>query len=205
MKRVFILLLIASSLALLCPASFAQDQSAAAAAAAARQDAEERYRHLSATVEELQAALDVQRRRIDTLAGELKSFRDESARTGHDAVTREEFKDYAEKLRELAQKQDADRKLILDEIKKLATAPLVRAPEKKAAAEPPKAAAKPDKEETGYEYVIKEKDTLSAIVVACREKGLKVTVKQVLEANPKVNPNRLLPGQKIFIPAPSAP
>ncbi len=191
-------------MALLCPASLAQDQAAAAAAAAARQDAEERYRHLSATLEELQATLEAQRRRIDTLAGELKSFRDETARTSHDAVTREEFKDYAEKLRELAQKQDADRKLILDEIHKLAKAPVGRPSERKPEAEPPKAASKPDKEETGYEYVIKDKDTVSAIVVACRERGVKVTVKQVLEANPKVNPNRLIPGQKIFIPAPNA-
>jgi LysM repeat protein len=43
---------------------------------------------------------------------------------------------------------------------------------------------------------------LSAIVEAYRTKGIKVTLKQVLEANPNLNEKKLYVGQKIFIPLP---
>ncbi len=54
----------------------------------------------------------------------------------------------------------------------------------------------------GFEYVIKSGDTLEAIVQAYREKNIKVTVSQIVNANPGLKPERLRVGQKIFIPAP---
>jgi len=56
----------------------------------------------------------------------------------------------------------------------------------------------------GFEYTIEPNDTLSVIVKAYREKNIKVTVDQILKANPKLDPNRLKVGTKIFIPAPPA-
>ena len=41
------------------------------------------------------------------------------------------------------------------------------------------------------------------IIQAYRQKGVKVTRKVVEEANPTMNPNRLLRGQKVFIPDPA--
>ena len=60
--------------------------------------------------------------------------------------------------------------------------------------------ARPEK---GYEYVIKESDTLSAIARAYNEQGIKVTVQQILDANQGLKAENLKPGKKIFIPAPA--
>ena len=43
---------------------------------------------------------------------------------------------------------------------------------------------------------------LSIIALAYREKGIKITSEQILQANPGLKPNRLSVGQKVFIPAP---
>lgn len=56
--------------------------------------------------------------------------------------------------------------------------------------------------EKGYEYVIQSGDTLSSVAQAYREKNIKVTVDQILKANPGLNANKLKVGQKIFIPTP---
>ena len=52
-----------------------------------------------------------------------------------------------------------------------------------------------------YKYVVKPDETLSEILVAYRkEYGLKTTLAQVRAANPKLNPERLRPGQTVLIP-----
>ena len=50
--------------------------------------------------------------------------------------------------------------------------------------------------------MIQSGDTLSVIVKAYAEKNIKVTVDQIVAANPGLNPKRLRVGQKVFIPAP---
>ncbi len=57
-------------------------------------------------------------------------------------------------------------------------------------------------QQNGYYYAIQSGNTLSAIAKAYQAKGVKVTVKEILAANPGLNPNSLIVGQKIFIPAP---
>jgi LysM repeat protein len=54
----------------------------------------------------------------------------------------------------------------------------------------------------GFEYVIQDGDYPAKIVKAYAAKNIKVTVKQILDANPGLNPNKMIIGQKIFIPAP---
>lgn len=190
---------LAGGLALL-PAARAQD---AAAARLEQQDAEERYRRLNATVEECQATLEAQRKRLDALVSEIRGLREDLARaaTKDSIVGREEFRQLAETVREIDQKREADKRLILEEIAKLAKAPVAPQPrvEKKAT---PESSAKPARDENGYEHTVKSGETVSAIVNAFRDQGVKVTLKQVLDANPGLNPNKLKVGQKIFIPEP---
>jgi LysM repeat protein len=50
---------------------------------------------------------------------------------------------------------------------------------------------------TGYEHVVKEGDTLSAIATA-----YKVKISAIIEANQLKNPDTLIKGQKLFIPKP---
>lgn len=58
--------------------------------------------------------------------------------------------------------------------------------------------------ELGYEYVVQSGDTLEAIAQAYCEHGIPVTVEELIEANPSLDPAKLLIGQKIFIPSPKA-
>jgi len=52
----------------------------------------------------------------------------------------------------------------------------------------------------GYEYIVKSGDTIAAIVAAYQQSGVKVTVNQVLKANPaepqppESGPESLRPG-----------
>ena len=53
-----------------------------------------------------------------------------------------------------------------------------------------------------FEHTIEPKQTLSDIIAAYnKNNGLKVTLKDVLKANPRLNKDRLLVGRKIRIPA----
>jgi LysM repeat protein len=170
-----------------------------AAAAADRLEAEERYRRLNALLEELQATLEAQRRRLDALVSEVQSLRNDAQRRSQQAVSREEFQQYVEQLRQLDEKREADRKLILGELAKLASAPPAK-PDSTKDRSTASASAKP---EEFIEYEVKPGDTVSAIVAACREQGLKVTVAQIAAANPKLNVDVVRPGQKILIPKPA--
>jgi LysM repeat protein len=61
---------------------------------------------------------------------------------------------------------------------------------------------KPSTQEKGFEHVVKSGETLDAIALGCKEQNIKVTVAQILKANPGLKAERLKVGQKIFIPAP---
>jgi LysM repeat protein len=53
-------------------------------------------------------------------------------------------------------------------------------------------------------YVVKSHETLSLIVDAYRDQGIKVTVAQVRKANGLTSKSVLHVGQKLFIPKPGA-
>jgi len=170
---------------------------------------DERYRRLNGIVEELAGAQATLQKRIGTLSDEVRVVRDEQGRSTGQFVRHDDLRKaldaLAEKVRELDRKREEDKKLILDELRKLAQTPLtesrprrVREPDP----EPPPAASGPLK---GYEYVVKSGDTLAAILAAYQQSGVKVSQSQVIKANPGLNPDRLKVGQKLFIPEPSAP
>ena len=50
-------------------------------------------------------------------------------------------------------------------------------------------------------YIVQSGDSLAAIVAACRQLGVEVSVEDVQRAN-SLEPDRLRVGQKLFIPAP---
>lgn len=165
----------------------------AAAAAAARQDAEERYKRLNAAVEDLITAQAAQQKKINDLTAALAELREEMARDAAKNTTRDDLRSLAEKVREIEKNREADKKLILEAIDKLKVAAVRPAAPSTTAAERP---------EKGYEHVVQSGDTLSSIVAAYRKEGIKVTMDMVLKANPKLDPNKMQIGQKIFIPQP---
>ena len=176
-------------------------RAADAASIAEQQEREERYKQLRSDFEELMTTQAVLQKRIQTLADEIKTLRDEKNRPQPDLVTREDLKTLGAKIEEVDKKREADNQKILAEIEKLAKTPAPPEPVPKTG---PKSAGvgttPPGGTDKGFEYEVRPGDTLAAIVQAYRKAGVKVTVDQVMKANPRLNDKRLLVGQKIFIP-----
>jgi LysM repeat protein len=161
---------------------------------------------LSGQIQDLLAAQERQTKQIAALEKEVSDLREKvSAPQVSDSASREDLKNLAEQVREVDKNRQADRKLILKEIEKLgrvaagggSPATSHKAPPK---ADDDSAAAAPSIPQNGYYYTVKSGDTIAAIAKAYNEQGVKVTIPEILKANPKVDPAKLLVGQKVFIP-----
>ena len=176
MKRIFLICLLTFTL---LPFLRAQD--------AATQEQLDRLR---SEVSSLQTAnADLQKKLSDVLK-ELQELKAQTKPTGNYAGA-DDVKQLAESIKEVDRKRAADRELILSEIKKLPKALSV-----------PQVTERSTPAEKGYEYTVQSGDTLSAIVKAYRDQGVKVTVDDVIKANTGLNANSLQVGKKIFIPNP---
>ncbi|HEU5125512.1 MAG TPA: LysM peptidoglycan-binding domain-containing protein [Verrucomicrobiae bacterium] len=173
----------------------------AAPAISQAQDAatEERLNKLSARIDVLLEAKDLQNKRIEELERAVNALQQQINKPSPNYASQEDLKNLADKIREVDQKRQDDNEQILKsvkvELRKLANAVPVAPVRPSATATPV-----PDK---GYEYVIQSGDTISAIVSAYRDQGIKVTTEQIVNANPGLKPTSLRVGQKIFIPAPT--
>lgn len=184
---------------------------ATASAIADRQEAEERYRRMSADVEGLLSANAALQRRISAIADELRRLRDDHERLEKNSTVQDEIRRLAKKIEEVDQKRIEDRELILKEMKEL-TRLLSAAPPSRSNFDPPSSRTHGNEEtkplpDKGYEYTIQSGDTVATVLAAYnaefKKNGQKpLSLKQVLEANPGLNPNRIRVGQKIFIPLP---
>ena len=170
---------------------------------------------LSGQIQDMNELLESQRKHIDALEKEISDLRDKvNTPVANDYVSHDELKKIADQIGEVDKRRQADSDMIATQIANLAHT---------AAVTPPPASRHPASTSTtstgdgsgsgsdntstpqnGYYYPIKPGDTLSLIIKAYRDKGVKVTSKQVLKANPGLDPNMLLVGKKIFIPDPSA-
>lgn len=190
MKRIPFLLIVFS----LCAAPALRAQDAAT---------QERLDKLTGQVQDLIASQEAVQKRLDALQADLRDLHDRVNSANTSAPTPEDLRRLGEKIEEVDRKRAADYERIVSQIENLGkavtTAPPPPVRPRKQAAEEAAPASASDK---GYEYVIKRGDSLSLIAVAFREKNIKVSVKEILDANPGVNPDRLRVGQKIFIPAP---
>jgi LysM repeat protein len=193
MKRVSFLLVVLA----LCtpPALRAQDAAT-----------EERLNKLSARIDDMEASRDALKKRVDELAKELDSVREQSAKPNTSYARPEDLNQLTKEIKEVDRKRMDDAEKIHTELLKLREvlkAPLT--PPKKAPVSVHKdTAVTPDSTtpDKGFEYVIKSGDTLDAVAQAYREQNVKVTVAQILKANPGLKAEKLYVGKKIFIPAP---
>lgn len=167
----------------------------AASIIASSEEAEERYKRMVSAIEELQAGHAALRKRVLELEETVAKLREELYRATNGTVSKAELAALAEKLVELDKSRESDKKLILDQLARLGAS----LKNLHVSPPPPKESNVPEK---GYEYVVQPGDTLSKIVKAYNDAGIKVTLKQVQDANPGLNLNSLKVGQKIFIPAP---
>jgi len=195
--------IVTCGLALCATGAFSQTPSPAALNAE-RQEMEERYNRLDAAFKDLQASYVALQKRVAELETAVADLRAQMNKTPTNLATQEELKRLAEKLVELDQARKRDNELVLEKLRELGKT-LVKAPPAPPAKETNAARrveSTQQKAEKGYEYVVEKGDTLLKIVKAYQDAGIKVTSKQVEEANPGVNWQRLQIGQKIFIPAP---
>lgn len=173
-------------------------------AIAERQEAEERHKRLNARVEDIEQAQQSIRDSLTRLNEEFGKLREEIARANNsskDTATQESIKRLADAIQEVDKKRMADNERVLATLSDLKRGFSERPspPVKPILANPPPPRTGTEK---GYDYAIRQGDTLSGIVTALVKQGIKVSQKQVSEANPSVNWNKLKVGQKIFIPAP---
>lgn len=175
---------------------------AGAVLSAGAQDAatEERLNQLNGKLDNIIEAQRTQQKQIDALAKEIETLREQVNRPTADAATQEELKRVWKALEDIDHKRREDAEKTSALLTKLG---------QKVAATPPVAprrtSSNPAGEkasEKGFPYTIEQGDTLSVIVQAYREKNMKITVDQILKANPGLDPKRLQVGKQIWIPAP---
>ena len=162
---------------------------------------------LSGQIQDLTDTIENQRKHIDALEKEIADLRDKvNTPVVNDYANRAELKSLAEQVQEIDRKRKEDSEMIADQIQKLVkiatTPPPEITPRRNSSpttprVEEPTASNIPEK---GYEYEIKPGDNLGLILKACRDKGVKISLSQLKAANPKMNPDVLIPGRKIFIP-----
>ena len=194
----------------LCASPLAAQESATAAAE--REEMEVNFRRMKSNVEQLQETLQTQQKRMADMVAEIHSLREQVDRLkakGESTATQESIKQLAEKIEEVDKKRLADNESITRKLaglskelsttltQKIATPPPAVKPDTAPAADP---SLPPEK---SFEYKIKDGDTLSRIVTDLRAQGWKITQKQVMDINPKVNWGKLRIGQTVYIPQPA--
>ena len=151
------------------------------------------------------AAQEAQQKRVDELAKGLGGLREQLGRTDACYASQQELRNLVDTILNVDQERLRDGEQIHIELANLGR--MLTMPPAPKEATPVAMTASPDSDrptalERGYEYVIQAGDTLSAISRAYREKNIKVSVDQILKANPGLKPEKLRPGQRILIPAP---
>jgi nucleoid-associated protein YgaU len=168
---------------------------------------EERLNKLAGRIDNLADAQEVMKKQLEDLAKDIQALREQSAKPSASYARPEDLNHLAEAVKEVDRKRldDAEKTHAeLLKLRKLLEAPM-SSTKKGASTRSPKdtsASPGPATSEKNFEYVIKPGDTLDAIVQAYKEKNIKVTVSQIVNANPGLKPERLRVGQKIYIPAP---
>lgn len=204
-------LLFAALLVLPLSSTKAADESPAAVAE--REAAEEREKRVNARMEDMEKTVQSYEKRITALNEEIRSLRDEIGKVrdaNGDSQTKESLKRLRDAVEEVDKKRLEDNRKVVAALedlqsfikKNMVSGPAPRTPTG-TGAKPIHTQTVPRKDtENGYEYTVAEKDTLSGIISKLRSaKNMKITQKQMIDANPEVNWNRIQPGQKIFIPS----
>jgi LysM repeat protein len=166
---------------------------------------EERFNKLAGQIQDLQAGQEALAKRFDALGKELESLRSQADKPAGNYASEEDVKRLAEAVKEIDRKRLEDYEKIRLELKNLGKSLAAPAPTRKAVPTtiPDNSTSEkaniPDKY---FEYPVKKGDTLSLIVQAYRDKNIKVTMDQILKANPGLKPEKMRVGQIIRIPPP---
>ena len=162
---------------------------------------EERLNKLSAQIDVLIEAKDAQNKRIEELAKQLREVQEQVNKPSGNYASSDDVQKLADAIKEVDKKRKDDNEKVVQELQNLGKS-LSSGGSGKKTSSTPNVPTTSNANQKGYEYVIQQGDTLGVIAKAYRDKNIKVTVQQILDANPGLKPESMKTGQKIFIPAP---
>lgn len=189
------------------------------AAIAEREEARDRNQRMAAKIEDLETALQKHQQKIIEMEILVKNLRDEISRfkdSSNNSSTRDAIDRLDKKVDTIDRQRVAEQENVTRELARLRKDLLgaVSSPGKPTGTKsrnsegpsttPTPPAGSSGGTEKGFEYEIKDGDRLGKLVIALNSQGHKVTQKQLMDANPKVQWEKLRIGQKIFIPAASS-
>ena len=169
-------------------------------AVAELEEAQERYKRMSAKIEDLENTIQTYNQQFQKMEAEIHRLQSEVGRLREGSRDSAGKADVVEQIKAVDRARIADQENVMKEfarLRKELLGAVTKAPKSNSGPPTPM----PPPTEKGLEYVIKEGDTLSKLVVGLNKQGVKVTQKQIEQANPKVKWESLQIGQKIFIPA----
>jgi len=186
------------------------------ASLARAQDAtQQQIDQINGKLQDLQESVDAQTKKIAALEKQISDLGGKlNQPAASDSASADDLKKLAAQVQEIDKKRQDDNEHIsqtLEKLGKLVAGGSTASHKPKATTEtlatggdnstPPSSGPK-----NGYYYPIKDGDTLSAVAKAYRDsdKHVKVTTKDILNANPGLDATKLYVGQKIFIPDPNA-
>lgn len=215
MKRAFVGILL--SVLLLASALHAAD----AVTLAAQQEMQDNHKRLTATIEEYQTTQAALQRQISALSAEVSKLRDEIARNSNDNSHKESVRQLGEQIRKVDEARISDNKRIQEALERLGET-IKKMP---AGASPRRPASLSDSgtgvaggstagklggarpstnsaAEEGFEYEVVSGDRPDVIAAKYQAEKIKVTAKDIINANKNVDWTKLRVGQKLFIPKP---
>lgn len=177
---------------------------------------EEKLRQLRGRVEDLTAGQDALSKRLEDLARQVESLRQDQSRPQPNFAGLDDLKRLAKAIEEDRDRIDNLEK-IRTELKQIYEIIKRPPPERVSHGPTPTPGARrhdqtPDTgsteekggggTEAGFEYRVRSGDTMARIAARYQAQGVKVTADQIAKANPKVKPESLRVGAKLFIPKP---
>ena len=170
---------------------------------------EERLNKLAGQIEDIRGNQEAITKRIETLAKEIENVRTQAEKPAGNYASDDDLKRLADAVKEIDRKRLDDYEKIRTELKNLgkslaAPSPAVSRKSSQPAVSDNSASDKSSTPDKYFEYQVQKGDTLSIIIQAYSEKNIKVSLDQVLKANPGLKPEKMRVGQKIRIPAPQA-
>ena len=163
---------------------------------------EERLNKLSAQIDVLIEAKEAQNKKIDDLQSQVRDLQNQLNKPQGNYASADDLKQVADAVKEVDRKRQEDNEKVLNELEKLGkTLASGSSSRRNSAISNPTPAPEFNPATPHMVYTVQAGDRLSEIVKAYREKGVKITMSQVLAANPGLKPESMKVGQKIVIPA----
>jgi LysM repeat protein len=162
---------------------------------------QERLDKLSGQIEDVIATQRAQQKQLESLAREIDSLREAAARHTGNYASQDDVKHLADAIKDVDRKRMEEGKNIAKQVQDIG-AMITKEAARRPAPAPVETKADKPVNEKGYSHTVQSGDTLSTIVQAYREKNVKVSTEQILKANPKLKPEKMKVGDKIWIPAP---